>query len=118
VIDNDVRASNELVEETLPSIDRNGVVEGSGCAALDTIGDHLSRNHGYQVVRASGTGQERRSRVERSDGAERMIGVIRKAEHQSDERRTSGDRHWRGVALAGRWRAWRTPASVLGDGSA
>ena len=39
VIDDDVRASNELVGEKLPGIDRNGVVEGSGRASLDTIGD-------------------------------------------------------------------------------
>ena len=62
VIDNDVRASNELVEETLPSIDRNGVVEGSGRAALDTIGDHLSRNHGYQVAYAR-VGRDRSGKV-------------------------------------------------------
>ena len=49
VMDDDVKASNELVEELLPSIDRNGVVEGSARTTLDTIGDHISRNHGYQV---------------------------------------------------------------------
>ena len=52
VMDADVRASNELVEETLPSISRSGVVEGSGRAMLDTIGDHLSRNRGFQVAYA------------------------------------------------------------------
>ncbi len=52
VMDDNVRASNELVEETLPAIDRNGVVEGSGRAVLDTIGDHLTRNRGYEVAYA------------------------------------------------------------------
>jgi hypothetical protein len=62
VLDNDMKASNELVEETLPAIDRNGVVEGSGRATLDRIGDHLSRNRGYEVTYAR-VGRDRGGKV-------------------------------------------------------
>jgi hypothetical protein len=67
VMDDAVRASNELVEETLPSIDRNAVVEGSGRAMLDTIGDHVSRNRGYQVAYA---------RVDRDRGGKPVLSVM------------------------------------------
>jgi hypothetical protein len=67
VMDADARASNELVEETLPKIDRNGVVEGSGRVTLDTIGDHLSRNRGYQVAYA---------RVGRDQGGQSVLSVV------------------------------------------
>jgi hypothetical protein len=43
VSDSAVRASNELVEEALPPLDARAR------AALGTIGDHVSRNHGFAV---------------------------------------------------------------------
>jgi hypothetical protein len=49
VSDGGVRASNELVEEALPSLGPNGAVDTRARGALTTIGDHLSRNHGYEA---------------------------------------------------------------------
>jgi hypothetical protein len=49
VTDSGVRASNELVEEALPSLGPTGVVDTHAHGALATIGDHLSRNRGYQA---------------------------------------------------------------------
>jgi len=43
VSDSAVRASNELVEEGLPPLDVRGR------AALRTVGDHISRNRGFEV---------------------------------------------------------------------
>jgi hypothetical protein len=52
VMDDGVKASNEMVEEVLPAIDRNGVVESGSRVALEQVGDHLARNRGYQVAYA------------------------------------------------------------------
>jgi len=49
VADAGVRASNELVEETLPPLGPRGVVDARGRGTLVTIGDHLSRNPGYET---------------------------------------------------------------------
>jgi len=49
VTDGVVRASNELVEEALPSLGPTGVVDTHARGALATIGDHLSRNRGYEA---------------------------------------------------------------------
>jgi hypothetical protein len=49
VTDSGVRASNELVEEALPPLGTGGVVETHARGALATIGDHLSRNRGYEA---------------------------------------------------------------------
>src|SRR5215831_7852206 len=52
VMDDDVKASNELVEEPLPA---PGV-------PLDRVGDHLTRNHGYQVAYAR-VGRDRGGKI-------------------------------------------------------
>jgi len=46
VSDGGVRASNDLVEEVLPPLDAHAH------AALSTIGDHISRNRGFEVTYA------------------------------------------------------------------
>jgi hypothetical protein len=52
VVDAGVRASNELVEEKLPSRGEGGVLDARARDAIGTIGDHLSRNHGYEATYA------------------------------------------------------------------
>jgi hypothetical protein len=49
VSDSGVSASNEQVEETLPALGSSGVADAR---ALGVIGDHISRNHGYEVAYA------------------------------------------------------------------
>jgi hypothetical protein len=52
VTDGNVRASNELVEEALPALGPSGAPDPRGRGALATIGDHVSRNHGFEVTYA------------------------------------------------------------------
>lgn len=52
VMDDAVKASNELVEDVLPGISRSGVVDSGGREALETVGNHLARNRGFQVAYA------------------------------------------------------------------
>jgi len=52
IADAGVHASNELVEETLPAPGPSGVVDTRARAALGTVGDHISRNHGFDVTYA------------------------------------------------------------------
>jgi len=67
VMDDGVKASNEMVEEALPTIDRNGVVQSGSRVALDQVGDHLTRNRGYQVAYA---------RVSRDKGGKSVLSVL------------------------------------------
>lgn len=66
VADASVRASNEFVDEVLPPLTVTGTVEPRALQAMATIGDHISRNHGYTVSYA---------RVSRDPGGKIVLSV-------------------------------------------